>query len=623
MKKLAKAIITILIVCGAFAFVKNNGISRIVNTFTKDNETILASDMFSQEGYEASLSSEKSDIEGLTKLEKYNMGLNPENNSDTDGDGLSDKDEIEKYSSDPLKRSTAGDLYTDAYKVEHNMDVNTYYDYDNPVEFKYNKCPEISFTASVEDDLWAVCEPWVITNLKGYNILGCYNIYNYEGPVSVDITKYLNSGITLKDIIVLKGNWSGEDIKKVRITSNGNVITVKDDIKRDENITLIVATKEKGILTSFNAAGDETLSHLSNGADGLVYTWFIWEGIFDAKPTIYYVPSGNESIDSSNRDALRKMARYYTNTAAIEESDITIVSSSELNAKRKLLASTPWSKKILPSEVSFCPTQYFDLEMVTGINAIGTSEDTFKTLEDTLPFQNFNSTISPGGNCAGIAHLTSYLFNTGSNPSSGSYSGISWDISIDEANTTLTNPGLSDYKDRDFRKNHKDNDGLLTVNLSNGEEEFINMIGAYWAEANDKLNAEEYRCKKTKGQTNYSWKLIEDMMAVLDNNRILDAAFLYADGSGHVINIMSYEISETNPNLVTFRIYDSNYPGNKFSFENTDCHLYVQRVTSTYDNTDSFEYYYKPFANDDRGYFSSNQDVYEMMVYDENYTFLN
>ena len=72
-----------------------------------------------------------------------------------------------------------------------------------------------------------------------------------------------------------------------------------------------------------------------------------------------------------------------------------------------------------------------------------------------------------------------------------------------------------------------------------------------------------------------------------------------------------------------FRIYDSNYPGNKFSFENTDCHLYVQRVTSTYDNTDSFEYYYKPFANDDRGYFSSNQDVYEMMVYDENYTFLN
>lgn len=623
MKKLARTAITLLIICGAFAFVKNNGISRVANVFTKDNETILSSDMFSQEGYESSLSSEKSDIAGLTKLDKYNMGLNPEDNSDTDGDGLSDKDEIEKYSSDPLKRSTAGDLYTDAYKVEHNMDVNTFYDYNKSVEFKYNKCPEVGFTASVEDDLWAVCEPWVISNLKGYNILGCYNIYNYEGSVSIDVTKYLTSGVTIKDIVVLKGNWSGENIKKAKTTTNGNIITLKDNIKREDNISLVLATKEKGILASFNAAGDETLSQLSNGADGLVYTWFIWEGLFDAKPTIYYVPSGNEAVDKSNKDALRKMARYYTSRAAIEESDITIVSSSELNAKRKLLASTPWSKKILPSEVSLCPTQYFDLEMITGINATGASEDTFKTLEDTLPFQNFNSTISPGGNCAGIAHLTSYLFNTGSNPSSGSYAGISWDISVDEANATLTNPGLSDYKDRDFRKNHKDSEGLLTVNLSKGEEEFIKMTGAYWAEANDRLNAEEYRCKKTKGQTNYSWKLIEDMMAVLDNNRILDAAFLYADGSGHVINIMSYEISEANPNLVIFRIYDSNYPGNKFSFENTDCHLYVQRVTSTYDNTDSFEYYYKPFTNDDRGYFSSNQDVYEMMVYDENYTFLN
>ncbi|MDO4509292.1 MAG: hypothetical protein Q4B53_05155, partial [Lachnospiraceae bacterium] len=350
----------------------------------------------------------------------------------------------------------------------------------------------------------------------------------------------------------------------------------------------------------------------------------IWDGLFGGKPTIYYAPTGDDELDNANKNALLSMAEYYTNSSThVSETDVTIVTMDEINSKRKLLETMPWSIRLLPNELSFLPTQYFDLEMVTGINAIGASEDTFRTLEDTLPFQNFNSTISPGGNCAGIAHLTSYLHNTGSNPSSGSYAGISWDISGDDENVTLTNSGLSDYKDRDFRRNHKDAYGILTVNLTPGEEEFIKMIGAYWAEANDKLENEEYRCKKTKGQTNYNWKLIEDMMTVLDHNRILDAAFLYDDGSGHVINILSYEVNESNPNFVTFRIYDSNYPGNKFSFENTDCHLYVKRVTSTYDNTDSFEYYYKPFANSDKGYFSSYQDVYEMMVYDENWEFIN
>lgn len=45
-------------------------------------------------------------------------------------DGLTDKEEIEVYGSDPLKASTAGDLYTDKYKVEHDMDVNKKYDYE-------------------------------------------------------------------------------------------------------------------------------------------------------------------------------------------------------------------------------------------------------------------------------------------------------------------------------------------------------------------------------------------------------------------------------------------------------------------------------------------------------------
>lgn len=50
--------------------------------------------------------------------------------------------------------------------------------------------------------------------------------------------------------------------------------------------------------------------------------------------------------------------------------------------------------------------------------AMGTGFDKY---EDELPFQNFRSYIGTGGNCAGIRHLTSYLYNTGSFPSGGTY----------------------------------------------------------------------------------------------------------------------------------------------------------------------------------------------------------
>ena len=57
-----------------------------------------------------------SDIEGWTVYDKTIAGLSPYDGSDSDGDGLTDKEEIEVYGSDPLKKSTAGDFYTDKYK---------------------------------------------------------------------------------------------------------------------------------------------------------------------------------------------------------------------------------------------------------------------------------------------------------------------------------------------------------------------------------------------------------------------------------------------------------------------------------------------------------------------------
>jgi len=79
-----------------------------------------------------------SDIEGMSQYDKYAMGLDYKNGSDSDNDGLTDKEEIEVYGTDPLKESTAGDLYTDGYKVKNNLDLFSKCEYSGKITFEKN-----------------------------------------------------------------------------------------------------------------------------------------------------------------------------------------------------------------------------------------------------------------------------------------------------------------------------------------------------------------------------------------------------------------------------------------------------------------------------------------------------
>ncbi len=61
-------------------------------------------------------SSADNDHDGLTNKEEKELGTDP-NNADTDGDGLSDGDEVLKYHTDPLKADTDGDGLSDGDEV--------------------------------------------------------------------------------------------------------------------------------------------------------------------------------------------------------------------------------------------------------------------------------------------------------------------------------------------------------------------------------------------------------------------------------------------------------------------------------------------------------------------------
>jgi len=61
-----------------------------------------------------------SDQFGLTDEEEATLGINS-NNSDTDGDGLTDREEVKVYGTDPLKADTDGDGYPDGEEVKNGF----------------------------------------------------------------------------------------------------------------------------------------------------------------------------------------------------------------------------------------------------------------------------------------------------------------------------------------------------------------------------------------------------------------------------------------------------------------------------------------------------------------------
>src|ERR1039457_1909317 len=71
---------------------------------------------------------EDPDRDGLTNLQEYQLGTDP-TKADTDGDGLSDGDEVNKYHTNPLLADTDGDGIPDGIEVQtgtNPLDKNSY-----------------------------------------------------------------------------------------------------------------------------------------------------------------------------------------------------------------------------------------------------------------------------------------------------------------------------------------------------------------------------------------------------------------------------------------------------------------------------------------------------------------
>jgi hypothetical protein len=185
--------------------------------------------------------------------------------------------------------------------------------------------------------------------------------------------------------------------------------------------------------------------------------------------------------------------------------------------------------------------------------------------------------------------------------------------------------GLYDYKTRSFIDDNSDKySNYISEGLSDGETEFVKMIGAYWAESNDKVSLNEYMISS---EQHYDWSLAEKMTDYLDQGKILCVGLVFRDGTGHEINLYDYYYTEAGE--LIFRVYDSNIPQNsRDGYElNCDgaCYLQCKKIINP-DGTASFAYLYWPIQGNYDYLATSSRSLMEynsLVVTDENWNVFN
>lgn len=204
-----------------------------------------------EEGQE--LASTPSYIEGYSLLDLMKLWLPNEPGRDTDGDGLTDEEELTIYHSNPSLISSSGDLFSDGYKAAHEMDMNKTYtindapeDFDfeflNPIHeaFLLNPVNAQDVNASVGE----ITDTQVLSMLdktldNGY---AYFLISGFSGEVSIDLSK-IDPDLTGDDVNIYVSSFLGNDkpSKKSFTTPDKyiNILTAKEINNEKKNIITI------------------------------------------------------------------------------------------------------------------------------------------------------------------------------------------------------------------------------------------------------------------------------------------------------------------------------------------------------------------------------------------------
>ena len=527
------------------------------------------------------LKSEASDIVGLSKWEKLEKGLSIGDNSDTDGDGLTDKEEIEVYNTNPLKISSSGDTIPDGVKVKNSMDLTKKYS-SNEMDFGvFAKYESVKFKdKSVENSLANIYE------IEGYKVNGIvpiknYAITNYSGKVELDFSKEIEG---LSNYAIIK-EYGDTSVEYEVLEDKKGIVTVS--IKDGESIVISLLKVEGTSLNFFDNIDYENESIEGNNAylvlspisliTGQLHT-YLWEASLFGGDNA----ERSEVVKSYLANALNcdiAMNHFYVNPVEVE-----IISK----IFDSILGGTMYKSMLSEQGVEVSDEDVSMFTKALQIFVIGVKLDkgnwgevlvnpaeeveeevkekpskymsTFDVSKDALPFPNVCTYISAGGNCTGFTVITAKLFNSNSNKRSGEFKDeelglMDYDINNSDFDTFF-DKHLDDYKNRTYWTEKYSNMPSLKYNDYEGTDgDFIRFLGYHWRQGNVKSSPQ---VKMFNDE--YKWSDFEKLQKYFADGDRVACLSMSSGGSGHSVLCYGLTQDANNPNVWYMHVYDNNFP---------------------------------------------------------------
>lgn len=602
--------------------------------------------------------SEPSDIVGLSKLEKLEKGLSIGDNSDTDSDGLTDKEEIEVYKTDPLKISSSGDTIPDGVKVKNSMELTKKYS-SNEIENygAFAKYDSIELKdKSIENSLANIYE---IENYKVNEVSAIknYSITNYNGKVELDFSKDIEG---LSGYVIVKEFGDIAVEYEVLKDKNGKVSI---SVNEGETVVVSLLEVENNSLNFFDSLDYENESIEGNNAylvlspisliTGQLHT-YLWEAsLFGGDNS-----ERSEVVKSYLANALNcdiAMNHFYVNPVEVEI--ISKIFDSILGGTMYKSMLSEQGVEVSDEDVSMFTKalQFFVIGVkldkgnwgeVLENPAENIEEEvkekpskymsTFNVAKDALPFPNVGTYISQGGNCTGFTVITAKLFNSNSNKRSGEFKDdelgvLDYDINNSDFDTFF-NKYLDDYKNRTYwSEKYKNMDTLKYNDYEGTDGDFIRFLGYHWRQGNVKSSPQ---VKMFNDE--YKWSDFEKLQKYFADGDRVACLSMSTSGSGH--SVLCYGLSQdtNNPNVWYMHVYDNNFPNHLFNGKYRATNKVKITKCEPLFGEDYFEWTYYPLPEQLPNYkytsrgvglkFSSGSDflvtalqAHIMSVYDENY----
>ena len=602
------------------------------------------------------------DIEGLTIRQKLDMGLSTEDGSDTDGDGLTDKEEIETYHTDPLKVQTSGDNIPDGYKAIKGLDLTKQYDNADIQKELFEKTSDIKLnTINVENYDNDIRE--IDYEISGINSTKAYKIQGYTGQIEADFSSYIDNKT---DHFIFKiDNGMGQQVEKLRdkdgkvvfdVNETGCIVGIINNPESDQINTVDGLLDKFGDLIDNNIKSEPEqgmvvmlpITALTGDLKIYVYEQQLFKSSqkTDQKCTELETQLNNRIQNSSIKTSVQCIKVNPVQYKIVKtlfksfESGDMILDIIKEHGDSEVYKTTEENKSVLQKIIPFILTQYtFDSwdELSNGLkdmtNGEGEQESeskdngedadsqiiqtqdridyttNFDVHRDAYCLPNIGTAISPGGNCAGLQMTAVQMFNGAryNQSDSGNYleKDLGYDLgSISGSDTdTLLDPGFYDYKSRLYwKENYPDLAQTAVDDIEDKQDrEFIKFIGFKWAEANSKIdrNFQFFAGQKY-------WSIMESYIDYFKSEDKVAYVAMMTPYAAHAILCYGLYQDENDEDVYYLRVWDNNFPDNMAISKETgkefkcDNRIKIERKHHLFgDDTFEWDYYPLPEVLDD------------------------